>query len=94
LPTLNTETSRRKACCGLAHLKDCLGDGLGSRSGERTVSPFAAVISIGSSLSQKMHFNSVRPVKLGIGTILFPQRKQRVTLSIASPPWSSLAFVP
>jgi hypothetical protein len=40
LPTLNTETSRRRACCGLAHLKDCLGDCLGNRSGERTIRPF------------------------------------------------------
>jgi hypothetical protein len=26
--------------CGLAHLKDCLGDSLGNRTGEWTVSPF------------------------------------------------------
>ena len=38
---------------------------------------FAAVISIGSSSSQKMHLNSVRPHELVIGTILFPQCKQR-----------------
>ena len=42
---------------------------------------FAAVISIGSSSSQKMHLNSVRPDELVIGTILFPQCKQRVTRS-------------
>ena len=53
---------------------------------------FAAVISIGSSSSQKMHLNSVRPHELVIGTILFPQCKQRVTLSIASPPRSSLCL--
>ena len=53
---------------------------------------FAAVVSIGSSSSQNKHFNSVRPLELGIGTILFPQCKQRVTLSIASPPRSSLCL--
>jgi hypothetical protein len=85
MPTLNTGISRRKACCGLAHLKDCLGDCLGNRSGERTISHlFAAVISIGSSLSQNKHFNSVRPLELGIGTILFPQCKQRVTQSMVT----------
>ena len=41
-----------------------------------------SVISIGSSLSQKTHFNSVRPVWPGVGTILLPQCKQRVTRSI------------
>jgi hypothetical protein len=45
---------------------------------------FAAVISIGSSLSQNKHFNSVRPLELGIGTILFPQCKQRVTRSMVT----------
>ena len=48
---------------------------------------FAAVVSIGSSSSQNKHFNSVRPLGLGVDTILFPQCKQRVTLSIASPPF-------
>ena len=86
-------TSRRRACCGLAHLKDCLGDCLGNRSGERTIRPFVRRrLSIGSSSSQNKHFNSVRPFELGIGTILFPQCKQRVTLSIASPSRSSFAF--
>jgi len=47
---------------------------------------FGSAISIGSGLSQKTHFNSVRPVKLGAGTILLPQRKQRVTRSIATLP--------
>ena len=42
----------------------------------------AANISIGSSLSQNTHFNSVRPLELGIGTIRFPQCKQRVTGSM------------
>ena len=55
---------------------------------------FAAVISIGSSLSQNKHFNSVRPLELGIGTILFPQCKQRVTLSISLLPGPPFAFAP
>jgi hypothetical protein len=38
---------------------------------------FAAVVSIGSSSSQNKHFNSVRPLGLGVDTILFPQCKQR-----------------
>ena len=41
-----------------------------------------SVISIGSILSQKTHTSSVRPVRLGAGTILFPHCKQRVTRSI------------
>jgi len=32
-------------------------------------------------LSQNKHFNSVRPLKLGMGTVRFPQCKQRVTQS-------------
>jgi len=42
---------------------------------------FAAVISIGPSLSQNKHFNSVRPLKLGMGTIRFLQCKQSVRRS-------------
>jgi hypothetical protein len=53
---------------------------------------FAAVVCIGSSSSQNKHFNSVGPLEQAIGTILFPQCKQRVTLSIASPPRFSFAF--
>ena len=34
-------------------------------------------VASGSSLSQNTHFNSVRPLKLGAGTILLPQCKQR-----------------
>jgi hypothetical protein len=34
--------------------------------------------------SQDTHFNSVRPFKPGIGTILFPQCKQCVTRSMAT----------
>ena len=47
---------------------------------------FAAVISIGSSSSQKMHLNSVRPHGLVIGTILFPQCKQRRNTVHMRPP--------
>ena len=48
----------------------------------------AAHISIGSSLSQKTHFNSVGPLEVGIGTIRFPQCKQRVTGSMGrTPTW-------
>jgi hypothetical protein len=36
---------------------------------------FAAVISIGSGLSQNTHTSSVRPVWLGAGTILLPPRR-------------------
>lgn len=45
---------------------------------------FTAVISIGSSLSQNTHFNSMRPSKLGTGTIRFPQCKQRITRSMVT----------
>jgi hypothetical protein len=56
----------------------------------------AASVSIGSTLHQT-HLSSVLPSALGAGTNLFPQCKQRVTLSIASPPRffrSFLAFAP
>jgi hypothetical protein len=43
---------------------------------------FASSTSIGSVLSQYTHTNSVRPVRLGAGTILFPHCKQRVIWSI------------
>jgi hypothetical protein len=46
----------------------------------------AVSVSIGSTSSHQTHFNSVLPSALGTGTNLFPQCKQRVTLSIASPP--------
>ena len=52
---------------------------LRQRSGKAVPRPICSSLPspIGSSLSQNTHFNSVRPLKLGAGTILFPQRKQR-----------------
>ena len=46
----------------------------------------AVSVSIGSTSSHRAHFSSVLPSVLGTGTNLFPQCKQRATLSIASPP--------
>ena len=54
-------------------------------------------VSIGSTSSHQTHLSSVLPSALGTGTNLFPQCKQRVTLSIASPPrffGPSFAFAP
>ena len=46
----------------------------------------ATSVSIGSILSHQAHLRSVLPFTPKTGTSLFPQCKQRVTLSIACPP--------
>ena len=51
-----------------------------------------SAISIGSSRSQNTHFNSVRPVVAGTGTIRFPHCKHRVTRSTAVLPFDGSTF--
>jgi hypothetical protein len=74
--------SRGKTCSAPSNNPQAIFAGeIGSASG-LSAHRLAASISIGSSRSQNTHFNSVRPLSLGIGTIRFPQCKQRVTGSM------------
>jgi len=54
--------------------------------GERAISPLHASVRIGSTLSHNKHEISVLPSGSKVGTSLFPQSKQRVTVSMTPPP--------
>jgi bifunctional non-homologous end joining protein LigD len=59
LPTLNTVTSRRRACCEPVRLRGCLGN----RLSEQAVRPFVRLCFLHwTQLVTPMHFNSVRPL--------------------------------